>query len=195
MTQSPRDLDVFNCPLSGVSLIEAAAGTGKTWAICMLAARLVAERDIEIGKLLIVTFTNAATAELRERVRQRLHSLVREDSAEPLRHEFFNALEKRGVSPETACIRLKAALTAFDEAAIFTIHSFCQRALGEYPFAATQPFAQELGHTDPLIRQASLDYWRRFIAQGTLSGQDALALGLKPDALEILLRKRLAQPL
>ncbi|MDR1647137.1 MAG: exodeoxyribonuclease V subunit beta [Zoogloeaceae bacterium] len=195
MTQPLRDLDLLNCPLFGVSLIEAAAGTGKTWAICALAARLVAERDIEIGKLLIVTFTNAATAELRERVRQRLQSLVQEDSADPFRHDFFSALERRGIPPETARMRLKAALTAFDEAAIFTIHSFCQRALGEYPFAATQPFAQELGNTDALIRQASLDYWRRFIAQGTLSGQDALALGLTPETLENLLHKRLAQPL
>ena len=65
-------LDVFACPLAGANLIEASAGTGKTWAICGLYLRLVLERGLEVPQILVVTFTNAATAELRERIRERM---------------------------------------------------------------------------------------------------------------------------
>ena len=65
-------LDVFRVPLGGVQLIEASAGTGKTYAICGLVLRLLLERRFTVQQILVVTFTNAATAELRERLRQRL---------------------------------------------------------------------------------------------------------------------------
>ena len=68
---APTPLDVFNCPLDGISLIEASAGTGKTWNICGLYLRMLLEQDLDIQKILVVTFTNAATAELRERIRAR----------------------------------------------------------------------------------------------------------------------------
>ena len=68
----PQALDVFGVPLGGVRLIEASAGTGKTWAICGLVLRLLLERRFTVQQILVVTFTNAATAELRERLRQRL---------------------------------------------------------------------------------------------------------------------------
>ena len=67
-----RPLDPFSIPLSGAHLIEANAGTGKTYTITTLAVRLLLERRLEIGQLLVVTYTNAATAELRRTVRQRL---------------------------------------------------------------------------------------------------------------------------
>ena len=66
------ELDVFACPLDGISLIEASAGTGKTWNICGLYLRLLLERRLEVQRILVVTFTNAATAELRDRIRQRI---------------------------------------------------------------------------------------------------------------------------
>ena len=66
------DLDVFQCDLDGINLIEASAGTGKTWNICGLYLRLLLERGLEVQQILVVTFTNAATAELRERVRARI---------------------------------------------------------------------------------------------------------------------------
>ncbi len=69
---SATALDVFHCPLDGISLIEASAGTGKTWNICGLYMRLLLERKLEVQQILVVTFTNAATAELRERVRSRI---------------------------------------------------------------------------------------------------------------------------
>ena len=68
----PSEFDVFHCGLDGINLIEASAGTGKTWNICGLYLRLLLERDLEVQEILVVTFTNAATAELRERVRSRI---------------------------------------------------------------------------------------------------------------------------
>ncbi|WP_371916598.1 UvrD-helicase domain-containing protein, partial [Pseudomonas sp. PE-S1G-1] len=70
------DLDVFGCDLDGVCLIEASAGTGKTWNICALYVRLLLEKQLTVEQILVVTFTNAATAELRERIRARLAGLV-----------------------------------------------------------------------------------------------------------------------
>ena len=65
-------LDVFTCDLNGIANIEASAGTGKTWAICGLYVRLIAEMDLPVDQILVVTFTNAATAELRSRIRDRM---------------------------------------------------------------------------------------------------------------------------
>ena len=69
---SAQPLGVLRCPLAGTRLIEASAGTGKTWAICGLFLRLLLERRLEVQQILVVTFTNAATAELRERIRTRI---------------------------------------------------------------------------------------------------------------------------
>src|SRR5215470_6788895 len=79
-------LDVFTCPLAGVRRIEASAGTGKTWNICGLYLRLLLERGLDVQHILVVTFTNAATAELRERIRQRIVdtlAFVRPESGAP----------------------------------------------------------------------------------------------------------------
>ena len=77
-------LDVFDCPLAGTRLIEASAGTGKTWNICGLYLRLLLERALEVQQILVVTFTNAATAELRERIRARIvETLARLRGAAP----------------------------------------------------------------------------------------------------------------
>ena len=70
--KAPAEFDVFDCDLDGINLIEASAGTGKTWNICGLYLRLLLERGLDVQKILVVTFTNAATAELRERVRSRI---------------------------------------------------------------------------------------------------------------------------
>ena len=71
MSAAP-ELDVFSCPLDGVRLVEASAGTGKTWNICGLYLRLLLERELPVESLLVVTFTKAATAELSGRIRERI---------------------------------------------------------------------------------------------------------------------------
>ena len=116
-----------------ITLIEASAGTGKTYALSALAVRYVAEADIPIGRILLVTFTRAATAELRERVRRRLveaaehlESVLAGPEAEPSADPLFAvlgqcALEERGARLD----RLRTAVREFDTANISTIHGFC----------------------------------------------------------------------
>ncbi|MFG5408179.1 UvrD-helicase domain-containing protein [Piscinibacter sakaiensis] len=69
-------LAVFDVPLAGVQLVEASAGTGKTWALSALVLRLLLERGLAVQQVLVVTFTEAATAELRERIRARLAEVL-----------------------------------------------------------------------------------------------------------------------
>ncbi|MDR3158448.1 MAG: exodeoxyribonuclease V subunit beta [Zoogloeaceae bacterium] len=201
-------LDVLNCPLSGGTiLIEASAGTGKTWAICALVLRFVLEQQRAIGEILILTFTRAATAELKERVRKRLLETM--EFLEYGRHVDDNfipvlvaALEEKGKSRAEMRACLRRALVLFDEAAIFTLHGFCQRVLSDTPFAAGQPFTQEFASAergnDALLRETVADYWRQAMLQGRVA--PALLDGLaaekfNPDMLFRLARRALQKPL
>ena len=169
------DLDVFTCPLDGLRLIEASAGTGKTWNLCGLYLRLLLERGLEAPQLLVVTFTNAATAELRERIRSRLVDVLAylqrgASTADPFVARLVAAVENNaGVDQPQMRLRIEAALHTFDEAAVFTIHGFCQRALSDTPFAAGLPFSLELLRDDqPLRLEAVSDFWRRHVASGAM---------------------------
>ncbi|QBI19480.1 hypothetical protein ER308_07890 [Egibacter rhizosphaerae] len=121
----------------GHTLLEASAGTGKTHTITTLVARLVAERGIELPRLLVVTFTRAAASELRERVRTRLAEVARTvteaDPGRALEDDAAAALiVGAGEDPTEVARRGKALRRAseqLDEATITTIHGFCQRML------------------------------------------------------------------
>ena len=90
-------LDVFGCELDGISLIEASAGTGKTWNICVLYLRLLLERGLRVQDILVVTFTRAATGELRERIRSRIVEMLGNGgkSAKECRHRFIERRPQR----------------------------------------------------------------------------------------------------
>jgi exodeoxyribonuclease V beta subunit len=147
----------------GVNLVEASAGTGKTYAIAMLVLRCITELEVPIDKILVVTFTKAATEELRSRIRQRLV-------------EARDLLEGTGSSTDktmqvwaetitdsvTVKKRLQLALFDIDRAGIFTIHSFCQRMLTEQALESGQLFDVELlADIDHIRSQVVEDYWRR----------------------------------
>ncbi|MEY4591491.1 MAG: exodeoxyribonuclease beta chain RecB [Pseudomonadota bacterium] len=199
MTMQP--LDVFACPLSGSTLIEASAGTGKTWAITGLVLRLIIERGLPVQEILVVTFTKAATAELRERIRERLQEvlLALDFPSKPNRDPFIRGLLDHAlpeIDTDTIQRRLAAALAAFDEAAIYTIHGYCQRALGDAPLTAGQPFELALVDDQSLCREVSTDFWRKYIA--TVDDPllaTYLARTLSPTMLENQLRRRLNKPL
>jgi exodeoxyribonuclease V beta subunit len=206
MTAAPQELDVFAVPLGGVQLIEASAGTGKTWAICGLYMRLLLEQRHTVQQILVVTFTNAATAELRERVRKRLVETLAglqaghpATAADPFVPDLLASLRTRGADDADLQRRLAQALQDFDEAAIFTIHGFCQRALADTPFAAQMPMVQELLADDSaVLAEAVHDFWRQRVAA---AGTDAalvahlLAEGDSPERWMRLLRRQLARPL
>jgi len=128
----------------GLTLLEASAGTGKTYGITNLVLRLVAEEGVPLRALLLVTFTRAATAELRERVRQRLSLGLA--VVEGRAHEDDPVLAALAASPSKDLLRkrLSDALVAFDECLISTLHGFCQRMLQDYAFEAGADFDLEL---------------------------------------------------
>jgi exodeoxyribonuclease V beta subunit len=204
------EFDVFACPLDGRNLIEASAGTGKTWNICGLYLRLLLERGLGAQQILVVTFTNAATAELRERIRTRIVEVLAwlrdaDASGEGAPGDPFVVALHRAVAARTGLDRpgmariLDQALQSFDEAAIFTIHGFCQRALADAAFSAGLPFTLELVTDDrEMVLEAVHDFWRKHIAADTCPPALAAWLRQKKDTPEKyakLLARSLAKPL
>ncbi|EEO27558.1 exodeoxyribonuclease V subunit beta [Oxalobacter paraformigenes] len=200
-----NEFDVFSCPLYGWRLIEASAGTGKTWNIGGLYLRLLLEKKREVREILVVTFTRAATDELRDRIRSRIGRALAylEGRAADTDDGFVEKLlEKRmaaGDDPQEMTALLRLAFQSFDQAAIFTIHSFCQRALALSAFSSGQAFSVKAEADDSeLVREAVNDFWRRHVAGGRLSPALSAWLEKKrftPDRLEALLRRHLARPL
>jgi len=204
----PDEFDVFACSLDGINLIEASAGTGKTWNICGLYLRLLLERRLDVQKILVVTFTNAATAELRDRVRsgivEALDYLRDSGHDQPANDSFVarlvNYVEQRtDATREQLTLILDKALQYFDEAAIFTIHGFCQRALADSAFSAGLPFALELVTDDSeMAMEAVYDFWRKRIADDRCPpalGAYLQAIGDTPEKYAKLLARSLAKPL
>ena len=155
-----RPLDPLTLPLNGRRLLEASAGTGKTYTLTLLFLRLLLERELAVDRILVVTFTRAATGELRDRIRQRLRQaldhLDNKAATDPLLADLL-AL----VPSATARCRITDALMRLDEAAIHTIHSFCQRILKEHAFESAMPFESELlTNEDSLRLQVIEDFWR-----------------------------------
>ena len=202
---SAQELDLLQCPLRGIQLIEASAGTGKTYNICGLYLRLLLERNLSVQQILVVTFTNAATAELRERIRHRIvdaQSFLQGDqrlAADPLIAPLVASLLASGKSAADLLGATQLALASFDEAAIFTIHGFCQRALADTPFTAHMPLSLELLQDDSdLVREVVFDFWRQHLAGAALSPALAAFLAQSKDTPEKwvkLLRRTVGKPL
>jgi exodeoxyribonuclease V beta subunit len=203
-----QPLDVLNCPLEGCQLIEASAGTGKTFAICALVLRGVLERGWLPRQVLVVTFTTAATAELKQRVRERLeqarqhlHALPAGSGsgADDLLRTLVQRLHEQGLSTGVMQQRVLQALEGFDEAAILTIHGFCQRALADSAFSAGMPLNLEATPgSSPWRLPVVHDFWCEHIVQPQLPKTVAahlLACGDSPQRWAQWLGKHLAQPL
>ena len=147
--------DARSVALAGSNLIEAAAGTGKTYSIEGLFVRLIVEQHVPVEQILTVTFTQAATAELRQRIYQRLLSAGR------LLTSGAGGCGPGEPQPEQAAVRVRRALMDFDQAAIYTIHGFCQRILHEYAFETGSPFDAELmPDQSRILREVAQDFWR-----------------------------------
>lgn len=150
----------------GISLIEASAGTGKTYTIAMLVLRLVVEFNVPLSRVLVVTFTRAATEELKARIRNRLAEARKlltgaGSSNDKVIEAWINNLD---LPKAVIQRRLKLALLDIDQASIFTIHGFCQRVLTEHALASGQLFDAELTEDIGAIQQACVDdFWRRSV--------------------------------
>ncbi|MCB9724817.1 MAG: exodeoxyribonuclease V subunit beta [Spirochaetaceae bacterium] len=168
-----KPLEPWQLELRGTTLVEASAGTGKTHTLTTLYLRLLVEADLLPARILVVTYTEAATAELRTRVRERIQQAIRaqdpEASAGEAIEEEVRALalrarreaEERG-GPDA----LRRALQAFDEASIFTIHGFCQRTLQEHAFESGMAFDAELvERSEPVERTLAHDLFDRLLRE------------------------------
>lgn len=161
-----NELHIPTVPLTGAHLIEASAGTGKTYTITYLYLRLLLERGLDVEEILVVTFTEAATAELKDRIRALLSEALRVVHRQSAGDEMLAEILERGESGEYIR-RLERALGRFDEAAIFTIHGFCQRMLGEFAFESGALFDAELEGDETALLQEVVDDWcRRHFAGG-----------------------------
>jgi exodeoxyribonuclease V beta subunit len=193
----------LSLPLGGMQLIEASAGTGKTYTIAGLYARLIIERRLPVRKVLVMTFTKAATEELRQRLRERLAVCARlaatpaadPDAPEPdgaddekswalalLRRASRDNDEPRAAIAE----RLRLAVTGMDEAAIFTIHAFCQRVLDAHAALLDGAVAgAELVPSDrDLLEDFAADFWLRVAGEGDADQLAALEqLASTPEVL------------
>ena len=200
-----RSFDATSVGLGSSCLIEASAGTGKTHAITTLVLRLLLEQDRDLEEILVVTFTEAATAELRARIRQRLraaHDAFASAGVDPGDVEIATLVE-RSSDRERARARLALALGRIDDAPIHTIHGFCQRALTEHAFdSGVRLDAELITDVDAIRDEVVLDFWTASLsdasagtvralqqAKVTATGQSALVdkvteapyLRLKPE--------------
>ncbi|MES9906162.1 MAG: exodeoxyribonuclease V subunit beta [Sedimenticola sp.] len=163
-----RSLKPLECPLKGRQLIEAGAGTGKTYTIAILFLRLLLQSQLEVNRVLVVTFTEAATEELRERIRSRVSEALNhllglvDEPPDPLLQQLLDSIE----DTRDAIQRLSDALVRMDESSIFTIHSFCGRVLQENAFESGMPFDVDLITDESLLRQGILrDFWRSSLVE------------------------------
>jgi exodeoxyribonuclease V beta subunit len=193
MTGQP--LHVLEVPLSGISLIEASAGTGKTRTITDLYVRLVLETERQVSQILVVTFTVAATAELRERFRRRLVAAYEAFQGLAPEDEFCRQLLE-SYPHGRALQRLDDAIQGFDEAAIYTIHGFCERVLADSAFESGMPFASDiLPDERELLQEVVDDFWRRELYDASpLFVRHLLDAGWSPDQFRDLIRHYIGKP-
>ncbi len=180
----------FEVELAGTRLIEAGAGTGKTWTITALVLRLLLEQELPIGRILVVTYTRAATGELAARIRRRLVEALAAFERGMADEPFLETLLERHDAQRASAL-LRLAIESFDEAAIFTIHGFCQRALAESAFEAGHAFERELvPEPGAFLEAAARDAWRRTLADASpawaqwlidaIKGPEGLARRVRP---------------
>lgn len=194
-------------PLSGTRLIEASAGTGKTFTIAALYLRLILGHGLENhgsdllpADILVVTFTEAATKELRDRIRERLSSAAlffrqQTDKADPFLTELRQSFDDtRWLN---CARRLELAANWMDESAVYTIHGWCNRMLQQHAFDSGSLFRQQVNTDDAdLLNQAIRDYWRSFyypLAANSDSLQQVYQYFKTPDALQAAISQLIAQ--
>jgi len=154
-------LQVEQLPLCGQHLIEASAGTGKTFNITRIYIRLLLEKKLTVQEILVMTFTRDATEELRGRIREDIQKTLTQWGGFSNEDPFYAEIQARFSSDEVKSI-LNNALLHMDEAAIFTIHGFCNRVLTEQSFASGLEFSMKMeANTQEIELEAIRDLYRR----------------------------------
>ena len=187
-----REFNAAHTPLeNGFTVIEASAGTGKTTTIAAIALRFLAEKGIPIERILVTTYTELATAELRGRIRETIT-----DALGQMRLPFVDDIVAKMGDRKEMERRLKIALQSFDDASIFTIHGFCARVLADRAFESGVPFDVELV-TDQsrFLNEVADDFWRaHFYTDDTTMAAVLRGERLKPAQLVELLTQLTNNP-
>ena len=191
-------LNLLTLPLSGRQVIEASAGTGKTFTLAALYVRLVlghgrSSDGLQPSQILVMTFTEAATAELRERIRHRLHETAlwfdAQTAGKSQQPDHFLQDLTKAFTPEQwphCAAQLHMAAQSMDEAAIYTIHGWSRRMLTSFALHSRDLFEQtHLDNPTELLNQLLNDHWRRWFYPLSLSEQQLVntLLGGDPSAL------------
>ncbi|MBC3766173.1 exodeoxyribonuclease V subunit beta [Neptunicella marina] len=159
-----KPLDVQGLPLQGRHIIEASAGTGKTFNITKLYLRLLLEKQLEVQQILVVTFTKAATEELRGRIAAEIRDVLTAK-----RGEFELNKTEPDQSLQQQILLLEKALLHMDEAAVSTIHGFCKLALQSQPYLNGIPPNAELEADCSDLLIDSIADWLRALSASQLA--------------------------
>ena len=186
--QPAAELDLAGALPAGRLVVEASAGTGKTYAVAAFVTRLVAEADIPIRKLLVTTFTRVAAQELRDRIRLRLLGALEflQSGREPQAHDSVESALSACDAAERKLrsARIGNAVSEFDTATISTIHGFCQRVLRMA--GSTAQLAELGGSGSELVAEVVNDM---LVAASTLSPQT-----WDSGRLELIVKAKLGNP-
>lgn len=184
-----------DCPLFGPHLLEASAGTGKTFSIEHVYVRLILE-SIEVEQILVVTFTRAATRELKARIRANLEKALQFLQAKEAHWEYLQSY----LDSEIAIRHLSDALAGFDRCQIFTIHGFCHRMLKEFAFEAGVCFStsdvEETKGPPDVLKKAARDFLENGIEESLLCVEQLSLLFKQFESFDELVNRllRLKKP-
>lgn len=186
-----KNFQATTVPLQGYNLIEASAGTGKTYSIAILVLRLILEQKRSIDKILIVTFTKAAVAELQVRIRKFLYEAYYaaggNTNIDPTVFQLVDHA-KTLFPEEDIALLLYDNITLLDEAKIMTIHGFCQNIIKENSFESNQVFGATFRtDIDDITTQYVNDFWRKNITTLNITYLSALDYqSLRANLLEVV---------
>lgn len=168
MAVEQKQFNVTEVPLQGTNLVEASAGTGKTYSIAIIALRLLLEKDISLSEILMVTYTKAAVAELEQRIRIFIKKAAAVADGELIDDATITKYVEESIlvqGRESIKAKLDAARIFIDETSILTIHSFCQLVLQEFSFETGALFGMNLVTSiSDIITQEVQIFWRSHIS-------------------------------
>jgi len=194
-----ENFSAVHSKLDGALLIEASAGTGKTYSLMHILLRLIVEKNIPIERILLVTFTKAATQEMRFRLRSLLMDTVQKlDEGGEITDPTLKDQLKEWIpdeEPEKKQIvidRMKRALEGLEDISVETIHAFCQKMLNNYGFSSGKIAESEVGEDSDIIHKVLDEQMRKYTRLNPDNG--LLFMALPEDYLEVALKGVLSMP-
>lgn len=198
-----KDFNAATVALKESNLIEASAGTGKTYSIAILVLRLVLEQQLPVKNILMVTFTKAAVAELEARIRLFIRTAYKASLGKPVHDHNIKELVnkaigeagKKNIDKGIKIVQqvLREAVLFLDETSVLTIHGFCQQTLQEFTFETNQLVGAELiTDTNPLLEAALNQFWRRHVTTMNVKLLERVWYGDMKGKLQKLLKEHLS---